>query len=107
VKIDQEFVQASSVEPRTEALVRSVVDMSEALGLTCIAEGLETLEQLALVRSHGCRLGQGYLLDRPMSPQAFEGLLRAGHVYQVDVSAPTAHSHGTTVGAVLRLPQAN
>ena len=107
VKIDREFVAASSVEPRTDALVRSVVEMSKALDLTCIAEGIETLEQLALVRSHGCRLGQGYLLDRPMSPEAFEGLLRAGHVYQVDVSAPTAASHDATVGTVLRLPRAN
>jgi diguanylate cyclase (GGDEF)-like protein len=107
VKIDREFVAASSAEPRTDALVRSVVEMSKALNLTCIAEGIETLEQLALVRSHGCRLGQGFLLDPPMSAEAFEKLLRAGHVYPVDVSAPTATSRDTTVGTVLRLPRAN
>ena len=105
VKIDREFVAASSLEPRTDALVRSVVEMSKALGLTCIAEGIETLEQLALVRSHGCRLGQGFLLDRPMAPHVFEALLDSGHVYQVDVNAPTPRN--ATVGTVLRLPHAN
>jgi diguanylate cyclase (GGDEF)-like protein len=88
VKIDREFVQASSTEPRTDALVRSVVSMADALDLVCVAEGIETLEQLALVRSHGCRLGQGFLLDRPMNGDAFEQLLASGHVYPVDVHPP-------------------
>jgi EAL domain-containing protein (putative c-di-GMP-specific phosphodiesterase class I) len=51
VKIDREFVQAASTEPRTDALVRSVVSMAAALDLVCVAEGIETLEQLALVRA--------------------------------------------------------
>ena len=88
VKIDREFVQASSSEQRTDALVRSVIAMADALGLVCIAEGIETLEQLALVRGHGCRLGQGYLLARPMPAEALGRLLTAGHVYPVDVQAP-------------------
>jgi diguanylate cyclase (GGDEF)-like protein len=88
LKIDREFVQACATEPRTEALVRSVVAMTEALGLVCVAEGIETLEQLAIVRSHGCGLGQGYLLDRPMPAEGIGGLLAAGHVYPVDVAAP-------------------
>jgi diguanylate cyclase (GGDEF)-like protein len=88
VKIDREFVQASSVEPRTEALVRSVVSMANALDLVCVAEGIETLEQLALVRAHGCHLGQGFLLDRPMPADAMGDLLASGHVYPVDVTAP-------------------
>ncbi len=88
LKIDREFVQASATEPRTEALVHSVVAMADALGLVCVAEGIETLEQLALVRSHGCRYGQGFLLARPMQAAALEALLTAGHVYPVDVQAP-------------------
>ncbi|HET9944191.1 MAG TPA: EAL domain-containing protein, partial [Actinomycetes bacterium] len=101
VKIDREFVQASSTEPRTDALVRSVVSMAGALDLRCVAEGIETLEQLALVRAHGCQLGQGFLLDRPMSAEAFEALLDAGHVYQVDVQPPSRPA------TVFPLPRAN
>lgn len=114
VKIDREFVQASSTEPRTDALVRSVVSMANALDLSCVAEGIETLEQLALVRAHGCQLGQGFLLDRPMSAEAFEALLDAGHVYQVDVQPPSRpHASGAVPGQrqrsakVFPLPRAN
>lgn len=88
VKIDREFVQASSAEPRTDALVRSVISMAAALDLVCVAEGIETLEQLALVRAHGCRFGQGFLLARPMPGDAFRDLVATGHVYPVDVAPP-------------------
>jgi diguanylate cyclase len=88
VKIDREFVQACSTEPRTDALVRSVVAMAIALDLDCVAEGIETLEQLTLVRAHGCSLGQGFLLARPMPAEALGELLRKNHIYPVDVHAP-------------------
>ena len=88
VKIDQEFVQAAPDEPRTDALVGSVVTMAAALDLICVAEGIETLEQLALVRGHGCHFGQGYLLARPMPADQLQALLAAGHVYPVDVAMP-------------------
>ncbi len=111
VKIDREFVQASSTEPRTDALVRSVVSMANALDLVCVAEGIETLDQLALVRSHGCRLGQGFLLDRPMAAAHLEQLLDAGHVYSVDVSPPArqpaAAAPGQRTATIFPLPRAN
>ncbi len=83
LKIDREFVQASTTEPRTGRLVGSVVATAEALDLRCVAEGLETLDQLELVRSLGCRLGQGFLLDAPLHPEAFLGLVTRGHRYPV------------------------
>ena len=75
VKIDQEFVQAAPDEPRTDALVGSVVTMAQALDVICVAEGIETLEQLALVRAAGCHYGQGYLLAKPKSKDETEKLL--------------------------------
>jgi EAL domain-containing protein (putative c-di-GMP-specific phosphodiesterase class I) len=100
VKIDREFVQASSSEPRTDALVRSVVSMAAALDLVCVAEGIETLEQLALVRSHGCGLGQGFLLARPMPSAALTELLAAGHIYPVDVHPPETPRQRRTASVV-------
>jgi diguanylate cyclase len=99
VKIDREFVQASSTEPRTDALVRSVIAMAIALDLSCVAEGIETLEQLKLVRGHGCKLGQGFLLSRSMPAEALAALLARGHVYPVDVQAP----EGGATAPVVRL----
>jgi EAL domain-containing protein (putative c-di-GMP-specific phosphodiesterase class I) len=88
VKIDQEFVQAAPDEPRTEALVGSVVTMAQALDVFCVAEGIETLEQLALVRAAGCHYGQGYLLAKPMPAEQVERLVVARHVYPVGFTAP-------------------
>jgi diguanylate cyclase (GGDEF)-like protein len=89
VKIDKEFVQACITEPRTDALVRSVVAMAAALDLTCVAEGIETLEQLAHVRANGCQFGQGFVLARPMPAHELGRLLDAHHTYPVDVQTPS------------------
>jgi EAL domain-containing protein (putative c-di-GMP-specific phosphodiesterase class I) len=65
VKIDRQFVTglADSVEDRS--LVLAIVAMTDALGLTAVAEGVETPAQAAAVRASGCRLAQGYLFGRP------------------------------------------
>jgi len=53
-------------DPDDRTIVEAVVSLGRALGLTCLAEGVETRSQLdALVRM-GCQLGQGYLWARPM-----------------------------------------
>jgi EAL domain-containing protein (putative c-di-GMP-specific phosphodiesterase class I) len=86
VKIDREFVQAVVGEPRTAALVKSVVDMAMALDLRTVAEGIETLEQLQLIQSLGCQSGQGYLFSRPTESGVIADLLVAGHRYPVETS---------------------
>jgi diguanylate cyclase (GGDEF)-like protein len=83
VKIDREFVQAVVGEPRTAALVKSVVDMAVALDLDTVAEGIETLEQLQEIQALGCRHGQGYLFSRPVEAGAITELLTTGHTYPV------------------------
>jgi diguanylate cyclase (GGDEF)-like protein len=86
VKIDREFVQAVVGEPRTAALVKSVVDMAVALDLRTVAEGIETVEQLGVIQSLGCQSGQGYLFSRPVEAGAIAALLAVGHRYPVDTS---------------------
>jgi diguanylate cyclase (GGDEF)-like protein len=81
VKIDREFVQAVADEPRTRALVASVLDMARSLDLSTVAEGIETLDQLAVLRALGCRFAQGYLFDKPMEHDAFGDLLLSRHRY--------------------------
>ena len=92
VKIDREFVQSAPDEPRTEALVGSVVTMAQALDVICVAEGIETLEQLALVRARGCHFGQGYLFAKPMPADQLERLLVTRHVYPIGLGAPAAQT---------------
>jgi PAS domain S-box-containing protein/diguanylate cyclase (GGDEF)-like protein len=65
VKIDRSFIAPIAEDRRTAALVRSVVAMCNALGISTVAEGVETREQLALVRAFGCDHAQGYLFGWP------------------------------------------
>jgi diguanylate cyclase (GGDEF)-like protein len=65
VKIDLSLVQGGAVRATSEEIVRTLKDLADRWGALAIAEGLETVEQLAFVRSLGIRAGQGYLLGRP------------------------------------------
>ena len=66
VKIDKSFVDRITLDPEGAAMVRSVIDLSSALGLTTIAEGVEEADQFALLDALGCDSVQGYLFARPM-----------------------------------------
>ena len=65
VKIDQSFMRALNTDRQARALVEAILAMARALGLEVIGEGVETPEQLALLRHLQCRLVQGYLLGLP------------------------------------------
>ncbi len=77
LKIDQAFVR--DLKPGSTAMVlcRAIVAMAHDLGMTVIAEGVETAEQCALLASVGCDHGQGYLFAKPMPADEFERFLRA------------------------------
>ncbi len=75
VKIDRSFVANVVGSVHTQKIVRSVMHMAESLDLQSIAEGIETPEQLTIVQSLGCELGQGYLFSRPVPPDAIGRLL--------------------------------
>ena len=98
VKIDREFIQALADEPRTQALVSSVLAMVHSLDLHSVAEGIETLDQLQILRQLGCRYAQGYLFAKPMRADAFGALLVGRHRYPMG-SSPDA--------AVLPVPRPN
>jgi EAL domain-containing protein (putative c-di-GMP-specific phosphodiesterase class I) len=60
IRWDQSFVRALAENPATQAIVRSITVLARALDLSVTAEGIETAEQLELVRRAGCERGQGY-----------------------------------------------
>jgi diguanylate cyclase len=66
LKLDRSFVAALSSDPRTAAIVESTIQLAHSLGLTLVAEGIETAETLQLLARMGCDVGQGYHLGRPV-----------------------------------------
>ena len=75
VKIDQSFVRDIVAVKSDRAIVRTIIAMAGSLGLSVIAEGVETAEQQELLISKHCRLFQGYLFSQPIPIAAFETLL--------------------------------
>ncbi|MGY1620404.1 putative bifunctional diguanylate cyclase/phosphodiesterase [Geodermatophilus sp. SYSU D00691] len=69
IKMDRDFVGHIEGDPRSAALVGSVVELGRTLGMDVVAEGVETPGQLAVLRELGCRFLQGYLLGRPVAPE--------------------------------------
>jgi diguanylate cyclase (GGDEF)-like protein/PAS domain S-box-containing protein len=65
LKIDGTFVAGLGHEPQDASIAAAVISLAHALGLDTVAEGVETEEQLTILRSLGCDLGQGYLFGRP------------------------------------------
>ncbi len=79
LKLDQSFVRGLPHEPDDLAICTAVIAMGKALGLKVIAEGVETQEQLNMLRQLNCDVGQGYLFARPMpAPQFLEFMQRHG-----------------------------
>jgi len=69
LKIDKSFIQAMSENPKSLAIVRSIIDLGKNLDLTVIAEGVETINDKNMLLKIGCHIAQGYLYSRPKSPQ--------------------------------------
>jgi diguanylate cyclase (GGDEF)-like protein/PAS domain S-box-containing protein len=75
LKIDQSFVQDLGVNARSEAIVRTVIQMSRSLGLDVLAEGVETQAQRQVLAQWGCTNYQGYLFGRPVPVDLFNAVL--------------------------------
>jgi diguanylate cyclase (GGDEF)-like protein/PAS domain S-box-containing protein len=65
IKIDRSFVGDLLQRAESEAIVRAVIGIGNALGIVTVAEGVETRSQLKRLRSHGCSQAQGYLFSKP------------------------------------------
>ena len=76
LKIDRTFVSRIGLSEHASTLVRSVVELGLALGLSIVAEGIETHVQLDELRAIRAGAGQGYLFSRPIDASAFEELVR-------------------------------
>ena len=77
VKIDRSFVKFLGTSGPAEVMVRSMLQLSQGLGLECTAEGVETAAALAVLHDLGCDYAQGYYIAYPMAEPDLEGWLAA------------------------------
>jgi len=78
VKIDKSFVQGLTAGAEDAAIAQAIIKMAHAMGMTTVAEGVESAAELARLQQLGCDLVQGFYFSAPLTADAVDGLLRAG-----------------------------
>jgi len=80
IKIDRSFIGGISRDRKDEAIIAAMLNIADRLGLTVIAEGVETREQLEFLRANNCHAIQGYIFCKPQPPEEIEELLRRSNI---------------------------
>jgi EAL domain-containing protein (putative c-di-GMP-specific phosphodiesterase class I) len=92
LKIDRSFVSGMMVDPDSVAIVRAVLSLADALGMSTTAEGIETVELATTLAALGCASGQGFYFAKP---------LEAGEALECWKSRRGLHRIGGAKGALL------
>ncbi|MFI2662012.1 putative bifunctional diguanylate cyclase/phosphodiesterase [Micromonospora carbonacea] len=100
LKIDRSFVSAMEGSAEAAAVIRSTLDLGRSLGLTVVAEGVESEPQRRALWELGCTAGQGHLFGRPVPAGTLLSTLHRGFGGRTGTLAPPLHDAGT----VVRLP---
>tara|TARA_R110000824_G_scaffold209_24_gene1153 strand:- start:2778 stop:5147 length:2370 start_codon:yes stop_codon:yes gene_type:complete len=91
IKVDRSFVQgAAKNAPESLAIIRAVVAMADALGMSTTAEGAETEEEVNMIKKLGCRKIQGYYFGRPMIPEDARGLFSSFEAESLEYNKKSA-----------------
>ena len=101
VKVDRIFVQGVAKNPVDTAIVRAVIDLANATGITALAEGVETGDQVAMLKMLGCQVGQGFYFSQPLRGDRFDALLRR-HFARAPLAGAGAGADGREAGAATR-----
>jgi len=77
LKIDRAFIAEIGESPEVVALTKTILDLASIIGVVAVAEGIETVDQLATLRQLGCARGQGYLFMAPVTGEEIEEAVAA------------------------------
>lgn len=83
LKIDRSFISGMGDDGEGMEIARTILPMANNLRLDVVAEGVETLQQVAMLKKLQCKYGQGFYFSRPLSAEGITGLLAGGLTWQV------------------------
>lgn len=91
IKVDRAFVINLGRNPQSAAIVRAVIDLGHGLGMSIVAEGVETQEQLGFLSAEGCDAVQGYFIGKPLPIEQYATLVGRsdGHVIALEPARKT------------------
>lgn len=78
LKIDRSFINDLELDHRNQLIAESIIALSKSIGMSVIAEGIETHNQKIWLQNHGCKFGQGYLFSPPLPPLRATMMLEKG-----------------------------
>ena len=102
IKIDRSFVRDLPQDTEDCAIAEAIISMGKALGMTIVAEGVETSDQEAFLREHACDEMQGFLFSRPVTAQEMTHLLRSPPRLASPPLQPEADGQSDTVADELK-----
>lgn len=76
LKIDKDFIKDIKNEEKNQIILKHIIEIGHALGSEIVAEGIESMQQLFLLKTYGCDIGQGYLFSKPLEVEKVEELLK-------------------------------
>ncbi|MEO5358974.1 MAG: EAL domain-containing protein [Nitrospirota bacterium] len=83
LKIDQNFIRNCTTDPSDAVITSTIISMAHSLNIKVIAEGVETIAQLELLRIFDCDEVQGYIFNKPIPPEEFSKLLEEEHIFKL------------------------
>jgi EAL domain-containing protein (putative c-di-GMP-specific phosphodiesterase class I) len=98
IKIDRSFVRDLPDDCEDKAIAQAIISMGKALGMTVVAEGVETSEQEMFLRNHACDEMQGFLFSKPVPPEQMSHLLHPWLQISPDLQ-PAAEHQAITANA--------
>jgi diguanylate cyclase (GGDEF)-like protein len=93
LKIDRSFISGVARNPESSALIHTMIQLGKTLGIETLAEGIEDQAQLLGLLGEQCDSGQGYLLARPLTPDALEELIQATPRTPATIAAGRGNGH--------------
>ena len=94
LKIDRKFVAGSALDPAGAAIVSAITNLAHDLGLTVVAEGVETQRQLSTITRIGCDLAQGFIYSKPVPEEQISAILGDGQGHLVPAQAARRRRDG-------------